>query len=142
MKNRNLVHSDNWKTPFELLNKLDEEFNFEFDPCPLNHDLDKWDGLKVDWRKSNFINPPYRRKTKEAFIRKAVQESRAGKVCVMLLPVSTSTAIFHDWVKPNAKEIRFIRKRVRFSGYNTKGEYVEGSENPMHDSMVVVFDGR
>lgn len=36
MKNRNLVHSDNWETPKEFYNKLNSEFNFDFDPCPLN----------------------------------------------------------------------------------------------------------
>ena len=139
MKNRNLAHSDNWETPSDLFNKLNDEFHFEFDPCPINHDISKWDGLQVEWKKSNFINPPYSRKLKEAFVLKAVEESRNGKTCVMLLPVSTSTKLFHEQILPNAKDIRFIRGRVRFSGINTRGEYIEGSENPMHDSMVVVF---
>lgn len=56
----------------------------------------------------------------------------------MLLPVSTSTALFHDWIKPNAKEIRFVRKRIKFLGVNTKGEYVT-NKTPMHDSMIVIF---
>lgn len=34
MKNRNLKHSDNWKTPTELYEKLNSEFKFNFDPCP------------------------------------------------------------------------------------------------------------
>lgn len=139
MKNRNLVHSDNWATPSDLLHKLDEEFNFELDPCPLNHNIEEWDGLKIEWKKSNFINPPYSKKLKEQFVLKAIEESKKGKVCVMLLPISTSTKLFHDHILPNKKEIRFIKGRVRFSGYNTKGEYVEGSKNPMHDSMIVIF---
>ena len=36
MKNRNLEHSDNWATPKEFYDKLDAEFDFDFDPCPLN----------------------------------------------------------------------------------------------------------
>lgn len=35
MKNRNLNHSDNWATPKEFYDKLNKEFNFDFDPCPL-----------------------------------------------------------------------------------------------------------
>lgn len=137
MKNRNLEHSDNWATPKELYDKLNEEFNFDFDPCPL---FSTFDGLTLrDWEKSNFINPPYSRKLKEAFVLKAIEESKKGNLCVMLLPVSTSTKLFHDYILPNAKDIRFIRGRVRFSGINTKGEFIEGSENPMHDSMIVVF---
>lgn len=141
MKNRNLTHSDNWATPPEFMAKLEQEFNFTFDPCPLNHDLNKWDGLKIEWGERNFINPPYSRKLKEAFVRKAILESKKGKLCVMLLPVSTSTQLFHKEILPNKKEIRFIEKRIKFCGYNTKGEYVEGKAG-MHDSMLVVFDGR
>ena len=45
MKNRNICHKDDWKTPSDLYNKLDEEFEFNFDPCPLYSDFD---GLNVD----------------------------------------------------------------------------------------------
>lgn len=136
MKNRNLEHSDNWATPKELYDKLNEEFNFDFDPCPL---FSTFDGLTLrDWEKSNFINPPYSRKLKEAFVLKAIEESKKGNLCVMLLPVSTSTKLFHEHILPNAKEIRFLEKRVKFLGTNTKGEYVT-DKAPMHDSMIVVF---
>ena len=37
MKNRNLDHSDNWETPKYLYDELNQEFNFNFDPCPLHH---------------------------------------------------------------------------------------------------------
>lgn len=60
-----------------------------------------------------------------------------GNLCVMLLPVSTSTKIFHDIIYKNA-EIRFLKGRVSFKGTNTKGEYVD-DKKPMHDSMVVIF---
>jgi hypothetical protein len=135
MKNRNLKHSDDWETPKELYNKLNIEFNFEYDPCPL---FSNFDGLTTNWGKSNFINPPYSKKTKEAFVLKAIEESKKGKLCVMLLPVSTSTKLFHQHILPNAKEIRFLEKRVKFLGINTKGEYVT-NKAPMHDSMIVVF---
>lgn len=49
MKNRSLNHSDNWETPKEFYDKLNKEFKFDFDPCPLNHDLSKWDGLNINW---------------------------------------------------------------------------------------------
>jgi len=140
MKNRNLNHSDNWATPKNLYDQLNREFDFDFDPCPLNEgqiDPDK-DGLLIDWGKRNYINPPYRRDLKEAFVKKAIQESKKGNLCVMLLPVSTSTKLFHDYIKPNAFEIRFLRGRVRFLGVNTKGEFVENKAG-MHDSMIVVF---
>lgn len=136
MKNRNLIHSDNWGTPDYLYNELDNEFKFDFDPCPLNNT--SFDGLKVEWGMSNFVNPPYSRKLKEQFVEKAIEESKKGKTCVLLLPVSTSTKLFHEKILPNKKEIRFIKGRVKFKGYNTKGEYVE-NKSPMHDSMIVIL---
>ena len=47
MKNRNLEHSDDWATPEYFYNELNEEFNFNFDPCPLNS---KFDGLTIEWK--------------------------------------------------------------------------------------------
>jgi site-specific DNA-methyltransferase (adenine-specific) len=110
MKNRNLNHSDNWATPKYFYDKLNEEFNFDFDPCPLHATFDGLDPSCV-WGKSNFINPPYSQKLKQEFVKKAVSESKTGKVCVMLLPVSTSTKLFHEVILPNAKEIRFVKGR-------------------------------
>ena len=139
MKNRNMNHKDNWVTPPDLYHILDLEFNFDFDPCPLHS---KFDGLIIDWGQRNFVNSPYSRKLKEAFINKAFEESNKGKLCVMLLPVSTSSKIFHEVIYPNA-EIRFIRGRVKFAGVNTYGDYVDFDNNcgPMHDSMIVIFRG-
>ena len=140
MKNRNLESSDNWETPKAFYDELDAEFHFDFDPCPINYGEitpDK-DGLLIPWGKSNYINPPYSRKLKEAFVKRAVEEAKNGATCVMLLPVSTSTTLFHDVIKPSAKEIRFVRGRIAFKGINTKGEYTETGK-PMHDSMVVIF---
>ena len=133
MKQRKPIH-DNWSTPPEVYNPLYNEFDFDFDPCPLNADFD---GLKQKWGRSNFINPPYSQKLKEAFINKAFDESKKGKICVMLLPVSTSTKIFHDIILPNC-EIRFLRGRVKFKGINSYGELVT-KKCGMHDSMVCVF---
>jgi len=141
MKNRNLAQSDNWGTPLDFYKELDKEYNFDFDPCPLNHDINKWDGLEIEWGKRNFINPPYRRNLKEAFVKKAISESKKGKLCVMLLPVSTSTKLFHDFILPNKTKIKFIKGRIHFIGINTFGELVTNKAG-MHDSMIVVFDGR
>ena len=141
MKNRNQNHKDDWATPKEFYNKLNKEFDFNFDPCPIKHNVSKWDGLKVEWEKRNFINPPYSRKLKEGFVLKAIKESKKGKLCVMLLPVSTSTKLFHNHILPNKNEIRFVFKRIKFCGVNTFGEYVT-TKAPMHDSMIVIFDGR
>jgi len=133
--------NNHWKTPDYIYKPLDAEFNFLFDPCPLRHDTSLWDGLKVDWSERNFINPPYSRKEKEAFVLKAINESKKGKLCVMLIPVSTSTKLFHETIKPSAKEIRFVKGRIKFVGYGQKGNFIKNSP-AMHDSMIVIFDGR
>lgn len=137
MKNRNLNNSDDWKTPDYLYEDLNKEFNFDFDPCPLKHNIEEWDGLLIEWGKCNFVNPPYSKALKEAFIRKAYEERQKGKRVVMLLPVSTSTKIFHEIIYPNC-EIRFLKGRVKFQGINTFGELVT-NKCGMHDSMIVIF---
>lgn len=141
MKNRNLANIDHWATPPEFYENLDAEFHFDFDPCPYNHNVEDWDGLEVEWGQRNFINPPYSQKLKHAFVAKAIRESWKGKLCVLLLPVSTSTVLFHELILPNKPEIRFVKGRIKFSGVNTKGEFVS-NKTGMHDSMIVIFDGR
>ena len=102
--------------------------------------------IRVRWVKNgmgggvNFINPPYSRKLKEAFVKKAVEESKKGKTCVLLLPVSTSTSLFHDVIVPNAKKIEFVRGRLKFERKNQNGEFVSHGAG-QHDSMIVVFGG-
>ena len=138
MKNRNINSGDNWATPKWLYKKLNDMFNFDFDPCPLCIEGIKFDGLTIPWGKSNFVNPPYSRALKEKFIIKGVNESNLGKRVVFLLPVSTSTMIFHNVLLPNSKEIFLIKGRVSFEGFNTKGEFTTKGKG-MHDSMVVVL---
>ena len=141
MKNRNLKHKDNLRTPKKLYDALNKEFNFNFDPCPYKHNIKLWDGLEIDWKERNFINPPYSRKLKELFVKKAIKESEKGNLCVCLLPVSTSTILFHDYILPNKSEIRFIKGRLQFEGVNTKGVFVNNVD-AMHDSMIVIFNKR
>ena len=131
---------DNWKTPKEFYDKLNKEFNFDFDPCPLNHDF-SWDGLQIEWGQRNFVNPPYSKKLKELFVKKAIEESNKGNLCVLLIPVSTSTKLFHDYILPNAKDVRFVKGRLRFEGLDSKGILL--NESPARqDSMIIIFDGR
>lgn len=139
MKNRNLDHSDNWKTPDDFYQKLNEEFNFDFDPCPYNEGPILACGLTMDWGERNFVNPPYSRKLKEDFVKKGVHEMRKGRLSVFLLPVSTSTDLFHSMIKPNASEIRFIRGRIKFQKMGDDGNFYTPKNGGMHDSMLVIF---
>lgn len=144
-KKIHINNDDNYATPPEFYEELNKRFNFDFDPCPYNEGEIVVDGLKIDWGVVNFINPPYSKKLKEAFIKKGIEESKKGKTCVFLIPVSTSTKLFHEIIKPNAKEIIFVKGRIKFGKLdkygnfylplNKKGKTQSGTK----DSMIVIF---
>ena len=74
-----------WITPRELYEKLDDEFHFDFDPCPFPKTDD---GLRMEWGYMNYVNPPFRSKdgSPTAFVRKAIEESKKGKSSFLTLP--------------------------------------------------------
>lgn len=127
---------DHWQTPQWLYDELNAEFNFDFDPCPINS---SFDGLSIEWGKSNFVNPPYNRVDKPKFIQKAYKEWKKGKTCVMLIPSATGTHQFHDLILPYA-EIRFLRGRVAFVSAD-KPRDTKAAKKGKHDSMIVIFRG-
>ena len=129
-----LVNSNDWMTPNYVYDILDDEFNFDFDPCPYKSNFN---GLEVEWGNSNFVNPPYDRINKPKFIKKAYEEWLKGKTCVLLIPASTDTKEFHKTIFGNA-EIRFVEGRVSFEGYNTKGEWSTKNKGK-HASMICIF---
>lgn len=145
MKNIHINNDDNYATPPELYNELNKEFDFDFDPCPYNEGKIINDGLKIDWGKSNFVNPPYSQKLKEQFIIKGIEEMKRGNTSIFLIPVSTSTKLFHDYIKPNANEIRFLKGRVKFGKINDDGEFYYPLnkygkvQSGTKDSMIVIF---
>ena len=67
-----------------------------------------------------------------------MKESCEGKLCVLLLPVSTSTKLFHDVILPNATKIEFVRGRLKFEQKDENGNFVSRGTG-QHDSMIVVF---
>jgi hypothetical protein len=145
MKKIHIDNDNNWATPPDFYDSLNARFNFDFDPCPYNESpiTPETDGLKIEWGQRNFINPPYTKKLKEAFVLRAINEAKKGKLCVMLLPVSTSTALFHEHILPNASAIEFVKGRIRFGKRDNVGFYVpkkNGKEQSgTKDSMIVVF---
>lgn len=144
MKKIHINNDDNYATPPELYNELNNEFNFDFDPCPYNEEkiTPETDGLLKNWGKSNFVNPPYSRKLKEAFVLKAIEEQKNGNTSVFLVPVSTSTVLFHEHIKPNAKEIRFLKGRVKFGKLDSERNFIPKKTGGTKDSMIVIFEGK
>tara|TARA_Y100000310_G_C20417081_1_gene684851 strand:+ start:284 stop:736 length:453 start_codon:yes stop_codon:yes gene_type:complete len=96
----NKFHSGNkidgrhyWLTPPELMARLQDEFNFDFDACPYPKPND-FDGLTCDWGSSTYVNPPFgsvihdgRRKGPTAWMRKAIAENAKGKRVVVVYPI-------------------------------------------------------
>lgn len=147
MRKIHVNNDDNYATPPEFYKKLDERFNFDFDPCPYNEGEIINDGLKIEWGNSNFVNPPYSQKLKEQFVIKGIEEMKKGKICVFLIPVSTSTKLFHKHIKPNATSIEFVEGRIKFGKLDEKGNFYlplnsKGkTQSGTKDSMIVIFDG-
>ncbi len=82
-----------WLTPPGLYAELDAEFCFDFDPCPFPLP-DGFDGLTCEWGRSNYVNPPFgsivhegKKKGPTAWVRKAIEENRKGKLVVLVYPV-------------------------------------------------------
>jgi phage N-6-adenine-methyltransferase len=130
--------TDMWATPQEFFTELDQEFNFTLDPCasPENAKCAKYftvedDGLRQDWAGHTvFCNPPYGRQIGK-WVKKCYEESRKpGTTVVMLIPARTDTSYFHDYVYNKAREIRFIRGRLKFGNSKNSAPF---------PSMVVIF---
>ena len=82
-----------WLTPPDLMESMQKEFNFDFDPCPFPKP-DDFDGLTCEWGKSNYVNPPFgsiihegKKKGPTAWMRKAIEEQKKGKDVVIVYPI-------------------------------------------------------
>ena len=129
--------TDNWSTPQDFFDKLNDEFHFTLDVCAdeNNHKCEHYytkeiDGLSRPWVGTIWCNPPYGRKIGE-WVRRALFASVAGNTVVMLLPARTDTKWFHDYIyKRDNVEIRFIKGRLKFGGCKNSAPF---------PSMVVIF---
>lgn len=128
--------TNEWSTPQDFFDKLNEEFNFTLDPSCTKENAkckkfytEEDNGLIKSWdNETVFCNPPYGRGLKE-WVKKA-SESRGG-VVVLLVPARTDTQYFHKYIyqKENV-EIRFLKGRLKFG---------ESKNSAPFPSMVVIF---
>lgn len=111
-----------WETPPEVFTPLDQEFNFTLDPCAEESTAKckkfftvSDNGLYQSWEgETVFCNPPYGRHLSK-WVAKCVLEGRKkDTTVVMLIPSRTDTAYFHDYILPNASDVRFLRGRIKF----------------------------
>jgi len=131
--------TNEWETPKDLFDKLNEEFNFTLDPCATkeNAKCKKFftiaeDGLSQTWKGERvFMNPPYGREIGK-WIRKAYMEANGitrTEIIVCLIPARTDTKYWHDYIF-NKAEIRFLKGRLKF------GEGVNSAPFP---SAIVIY---
>ena len=80
------VGSAFWLTPPDLLAKLHQEFNFDFDAAPFPRPAG-YDSLQDDWGQRTWVNPPIGNgHSLSKWVNKAVEETKQGKTVVMFLP--------------------------------------------------------
>lgn len=88
-------------------------------------------GLLQDWTgETVFCNPPYGRKETGEWVKKCAEESSHCNTVVMLIPARTDTKWFHKYIYHKAKEIRFIKGRIKFGGCKNAAPF---------PSMIVIF---
>jgi hypothetical protein len=101
-----------WLTPPDLYATLNAEFNFDHDPCPYPVP-EGFDGLTQEWGQRNYVNPPFgsiihqgKKKGPTAWVRKAIEEYRKGKLVVLVYPVDKWILMFLREILGDHAEVR------------------------------------
>lgn len=104
--------NDEKSTPKGFLEELNKSFQFDFDPCPMNADFN---GLAVEWGKSNFVNPPF--SNIEQWVKKAVVEMKKGKMSVFLIPLRTNSLYWETYIYPNCTGFYTLPRSLCFGDH-------------------------
>ena len=100
---------EKWATPPDFYKKLDAEFHFTLDPCPIGWQPSDPDGREISWAGHRvYCNPPYGRG-----VGRWLAKAYEAEVAVYLLPSRTDTRWWHEH-SPRASEIRFVKGRLYF----------------------------
>lgn len=125
-----------WLTPEPLYKAMDDEFKFDFDPCPFPKPED-FDGLTCEWGISNYVNPPFgsiihegKKKGPTAWVRKAIEEHKKGKSVVLVYPIDKWVLMLIE----AGAEIRNLRD-VRWLATEDKSE---GKGTGRHIAMFIL----
>ena len=144
MVNKGLFTSDKnyWETPQDFFDELHEKHKFTLDAASTdeNAKLDNYytvedNALEQEWRGRVFVNPPYGREIKH-WVEKAYKESLEpyNECVVMLIPARTDTIYWHDYIFGKAKEIDFLKGRLKFE-INGKAE----GTAPFPSALITYF---
>jgi phage N-6-adenine-methyltransferase len=138
---------DNWRTPPELFNVLDEEFEFDLDAaaseanklCPVCITAEN-DALTTEWlwnghrdaTSSVWCNPPYT--LIGPFVKRAYEQSQEHHITtVVLIPTYSDPKYWRDYIC-KSHEIRHLVGRLQFLDEN--GMKKQSARFP---SSVIVF---
>lgn len=125
--------NDLWYTPKYILDAVDKAMGgkFVFDPCPIDP---IFDGLDVPWPSNCYINPPYSRELKRAFIEKAIHEYNfTTDRYIWLVNYACSEDL--KVLKEYASAVCLPHKRVKFrAGHES---LVESS--PRYDNIILLW---
>ena len=88
-------------------------------PAKKHYILGEYDGLTNDWEKLNWCNPPFNECQK--WVKRAYDEQKYGNETIMLIPVRTETAYWHNYIlfNPNVS-IYWLKKGHSFINPDTK----------------------
>lgn len=126
--------SDEWETPDEFFDQLNDEFKFDADLCctEQNSKCELWVNKLENFvgfikegyykkHKTYWMNPPYSRGLQKEMVGYAQELSTLGKTVVCLLPARTDTKLWHEFIwdgathKPRTGvEVRLIKGRIKF----------------------------
>lgn len=126
-----------WLTPPALMQSMQLEFNFDFDPCPFPKPA-AFDGLNTEWGNSNYVNPPFgsyrdmsgKKKGPTAWARKCIEENKKGKNVVMVYPID-------KWVLLMLEAGAVVRNLKDVKWYSTE-DYQEGPGTGRHVAMFIL----
>ena len=141
MKEQFMSENHKWETAIKLFNDLNSIFNFTLDCCAehqtakvKNYFTVEDNALIKDWVGSVWCSPPYGREQIK-FVEKAILEHKKyDSTIVLLIPARTETKLWQDLIFPNAKNICFIRGRLRFSESKNSA--------PFPSALVVISSNR
>lgn len=127
--------TDNWATPQDFFDSVNDEFSLLWDVCASSENAKlplywtkEQDGLTAEWRGKRVWMTALRFTDRQMGGEGC---DRRAEVCVCLLPARTDTRWFHRHIYANPKaEIRFVKGRLKFGGAANSAPF---------PSMLVIF---